>query len=170
MKKILIVAAVIAFGAVANAASITWSALANGTKLSNGSVGAGVVAYLFEGALSEAVLSSIANGSWNADASGYLATGVTAANGALMKSGVGSYENTSVNFSMILFDADSYGNATEFKYAEFNNVTFVTANKTANFTSALSAASWQAMSVPEPTSGILMLVGLAGLALRRRCA
>ena len=31
-------------------------------------------------------------------------------------------------------------------------------------------ASWGTASVPEPTSGLLMLVGLAGLALRRRRA
>ena len=31
-------------------------------------------------------------------------------------------------------------------------------------------ASWGSASVPEPTSGLLMLVGLAGLALRRRRA
>ena len=30
--------------------------------------------------------------------------------------------------------------------------------------------SWTAVAVPEPTSGLLMLVGLAGLALRRRRA
>ena len=32
------------------------------------------------------------------------------------------------------------------------------------------ATSWQAAAVPEPTSGLLMLLGMAGLALRRRRA
>ena len=42
MKKIMIIAAVVAFSAVANAATVTWSALATGTKLSDGSTAAGV--------------------------------------------------------------------------------------------------------------------------------
>ena len=32
----------------------------------------------------------------------------------------------------------------------------------------VSAADWQTMPVPEPTSGLLMLLGMAGLALRRK--
>ena len=164
----MIIAAVVAFSAITNAATVTWSALATGTKLSDGSVAAGVVAYLFEGALSDSVLDSIAAGTW--DGSGSIASANAAANGAIMKAGIGSYENTTKTFSMVLFDAATYGAATEFKYAEVPDVVFVTANKTANFTTALSGASWTAVAVPEPTSGLLMLVGLAGLALRRRRA
>ena len=33
-----------------------------------------------------------------------------------------------------------------------------------------AATSWQTAAVPEPTSGLLMLLGMAGLALRRRRA
>ena len=36
--------------------------------------------------------------------------------------------------------------------------------------STLSAGTWTATTVPEPTSGLLMLLGVAGLALRRRRA
>ena len=35
---------------------------------------------------------------------------------------------------------------------------------------ALNGATWTAVSVPEPTSGLLMIVGLGALALRRRRA
>lgn len=34
----------------------------------------------------------------------------------------------------------------------------------------IAKADWQSASVPEPTSGLLMLLGMAGLALRRRRA
>lgn len=48
--------------------------------------------------------------------------------------------------------------ATVTYYADFLNSTPVT------------QSSWSTMAVPEPTSGLLMLLGMAGLALRRRRA
>ena len=49
-----------------------------------------------------------------------------------------------------------------------------TINNLARYNGGLNTAgqiaSWGTASVPEPTSGLLMLVGLAGLALRRRRA
>ena len=170
MKKIMILLAAITLGVVANAASVTWMCTAVSTKLSDGTSANGVIAYLFEGSLSDTVLESIAGGTWDASTSGYIASKNTTSTGLISQSGIGSYENETVSFSMILFNSDSYATATEFKYAEVNNVEFVTANKTAAFSSPLSSATWQAVAVPEPTSGLLMLVGLAGLALRRRRA
>ena len=35
---------------------------------------------------------------------------------------------------------------------------------------ALGATGWSTTSVPEPTSGLLLLLGMAGLALKRKCA
>ena len=170
MKKLMILLAAITLGVVANAASVTWMCTAVSTKLSDGTSANGVIAYLFEGTLSDTILESIAGGTWEASSSGYIASKNTTATGLISQSGIGSYENETVSFSMILLNSDSYSTATEFKYAEVNNVEFVTANKTAAFSAPLTSATWQAIAVPEPTSGLLMLVGLAGLALRRRRA
>ena len=39
-----------------------------------------------------------------------------------------------------------------------------------NLAKPSGVTGWTSASVPEPTSGLLMLVGLAGLALRRKRA
>ena len=37
-------------------------------------------------------------------------------------------------------------------------------------TASQAAGAWTSVNVPEPTSGLLMLLGMAGLALRRKRA
>ena len=39
-----------------------------------------------------------------------------------------------------------------------------------NTISSSLSSTWTAVPVPEPTSGLLLLLGVAGMALRRRCA
>ena len=95
--------------------------------------------------------------------------------------GFGDYTAGSAqSFYAVVFDAATIGDVKNFIVSEsvektfaangsaqtwaFGNMGLTTsANKFAN-------SSWQAVAVPEPTSGLLMLVGLAGLALRRRRA
>lgn len=168
MKKIIIMVSAVVIGAIAQAASVTWNATAASTILPDGSTANGVIAYLFEGSLDMATLdAAIKAGTWDATAeTGYLYTKNTSSAGAIMQTKIGTFENETVTFSMVIFDAATVADAGFYKYAEVRDVTFTTANKTAAFASSLQSATWQA--VPEPTSGLLMLVGVAGLALRRR--
>lgn len=170
MKKLVFAAVAMLTAIAANAASITWTATAAGTVLPDSSAASGVVAYLFEGSLSDTVLKDIAAGTWDAANSGYLYTKNANATGAISQTKIGSYENETVSFSMVLFDAATYETSQNFKYAEVNDVVFTTANKTVAFATPLQAASWQAVAVPEPTSGLLLLLGMAGLALKRKRA
>lgn len=161
MKKILIMAAVVVAGIAANAASFKWTAAniyaANGTDKFNGS--ADMYAYLATAEASTAVkvaTASIVNGVVkNGTANGYTFASDDLASG------------TAYNFYFVIEDSGK---------------TFTSAVKSAtgadvgdaglawgNMTSATqSASNWTA--VPEPTSGLLMLLGMAGLALKRKRA
>lgn len=177
MKKILIMAA-IAFSAISlNAATYSWhiftetgvglstyDASSNGsstTKLFSGSVT--LWAYAYGGSLDE----KINIGS------------LTAVDGVISKTTLSTYgtiaEGSPVtaegkyNFFLTYIDADT---GMEFTSAELmrkqtnqlngTNISF-TANSIANGT-------WTGENIPEPTSGLLLLCGLAGLALHRKRA
>ena len=97
---------------------------------------------------------------------------VTAASGAALFANLGNYASSSYSYYIeLLNDSSVVGRSSE-------SLSYSAASKyiqsAIGGTSQMSAQAWAPTSftataaIPEPTSGLLMLVGLAGLALRRK--
>lgn len=153
MKKLLIIAALLVAGVAANAASFKWSAgniyASNGTDKFTGEVT--LYATGIEGALS--TVTATANGA--VSATSFESTAFTS--------------GTTYDFYFVVVD-----NGKEFTSAIKSVQALDVGTASITFgnmaTQTQNAANWTTAAVPEPTSGLLMLVGLAGLALRRRRA
>ena len=189
MKKLMIALAVVAMGVAANAASYTWTTkgrIYDGAG-SSAAYASGETAYLmFTSIISQADLveSFIANA----------ATAQATVTGGKVQSAVinsearvsasASYDTTSVetayyvifaNDKMYVSGTTSAGydalNPDTVQPIEFAAETTASKATFADTTATYAGAGWyQAAAVPEPTSGLLMLLGMAGLALRRRRA
>ena len=190
MKK-LIMAAAIAATVAANAASVSWSAsgfLYDGAE-TPAKVTSQPVAYLvYSAGLSQSDLVdafSAANGDAAAtltamNTSGAVATGTGAVNASSKLSGTSTYAQTAdANVYAVIFDSGKmflsseasslYDSVTGDATASLGSLSTIS-KSTFDAASGFSAAGWYTASVPEPTSGLLMLLGMAGLALRRRRA
>ena len=180
MKKIMIALAVVAFAAVAQAASLNWSITAKVvTESPTGSATTGrasfYTALVFMSSDAAAVDSALAAGDFSA-LSGLAVSTVQAAKAGGFSGTVADLTGSSATIFTVVFDTQASGDAlnTAKYYLKSEAVTQNTysgtdAATTANFDSSFGKSSWTAVA-PEPTSGMLMLVGLAGLALRRRRA
>ena len=189
MKKLMIALAAVAVAAVTQAASVDWSVANNGWVLDSGSKAAsGFTVYLINGSTSlETIAAAIdsTTGAFDADQTwvyGSAATDNSKGRVSLTTTTTDKLtRGAEYDFSVLMIDAGAEGgpkymvSATSAQNAylsgtdEALSVTFGTALLGANAQTAASAANgWAA--VPEPTSGLLMLLGMAGLALRRRRA
>ena len=179
MKKVIVFAAGLLLAAVTQGASVGWS-LAGANSYAGDK-------YMFfvvgQNGADLATISALLDAGESLD--GYaFASGTIAATGNAMTgpnaSGKSLGEGTYESF-YVIFDSAS-PTAGESKYtivsgganqtktigATTASVTFVAGNQSSYLN---DAANWRSYgSIPEPTSGLLMLVGLAGLALRRRRA
>lgn len=157
MKKLLILAAVLIAGGVANAASFKWSAgniyASNGTDKYTGDV------VLYAYAATADVSTAFAVSTVTASSVGAVAA-TTFSDDRLVG-------GTTYQFFFTIED-----NGKEFTSAEKTGVAAATQTVSLTFgsmaTATQNASNWTA--TPEPTSGLLMLLGMAGLALRRRRA
>ena len=166
MKKLLILAAAIVAGVAANAASFKWTGanIYDHTGSTKYTGTAAIYAYLTTETVADAVkvidvgvtAGTIKDGS----TTGYTYNWTTAEVGK------------DYMFYMVIEDGDYTFNSAISDPAVVKQgsaqATSTTTVGFANMATATAAGNWQ--SVPEPTSGLLMLLGLAGLALKRKRA
>jgi len=187
MKKLMIMTVVACAAAFANAGAINWNLLNLSASPDTASkASASYSAYLFVGTDIAAKTALIDAGNFDDFSAAALATKTSTYVAAsdmlnIIGGNVGDYKDTTVSAYAIVFNAGTADAATYYQVAkvgtggsgtagaEVITQTFgSTGNKSFGWGQQNTNTGWTA--VPEPTSGLLMLLGMAGLALRRRRA
>lgn len=189
MKKLLMALSCVVVACSVHAAALNWTITNVKTPADSSVAGAGYMAYLF--------MTSQTVASTTGDNFGVANTTTAAAVAALTSGAFADYASTYAAASKATGTAGGVTGATGY-YGNFNagdaltafaviidasdpasmQNYIITSEVSASWTSGTGAkvlgfgsqasATWTA--VPEPTSGLLMLLGMAGLALRRRRA
>lgn len=179
MKKIMVILGAVLMCSAASAATVLWSASETfaDSKGVDSTDTRNIAAYLFDAStVSQSALFDNWNSTGTADLSGAkVASTWYDAYGQNVTTEIGESGTKELFWAVVngdeLFisstisqDISAIGQ-TEFNFKDESGKVF--ADKQSSF----AGAGWYTTAaVPEPTSGLLMLVGLAGLALRRRRA
>lgn len=195
MKKLIIAFATIAIATIANAAVMRWNSgnLYAPTSATDGKFSSSTIAvlnsvsvYVWETSSSGVISQLEAGKLYEAYTDGKTAT---LFNGAALKTGANSANAYAANvvgssytvgtpvYAAILYVYDDDAGNTYYIENYAQNTAASAAKTTTNLasifggngtTSGASITGWTATAVPEPTSGLLLLLGMAGLALKRK--
>lgn len=184
-KKIIALVGALATAFAVHGASLNWSLAA--VQNSDGVSGAaqGYVAYMFVTAATgntmsfvpdasittvDAVKNSIKDGSFSA-AEAYH-SGLSNAGGAYApQTGISANFNAgdSISAFVVIFDAADYASANNYIVTDVKSASWASSTGAQMLVyGSMKDVAWTL--IPEPTSGLLALLGFAGLALRRRRA
>ena len=185
MKKMMIALAAVVVGFAAQAATVNWKANSGTIAKLDGTVMSGAEYYLFmfdstaaANAGKQSIIAGLRDGSITdlSAASGYVAGGTLGTDGKIAENNFSTDGEPGSTYYFVAFidggdytymSANKSGTATTLGSTGLAMAIGVTTMKDQATTG--TAPGWY-QTVPEPTSGLLMLVGLGALALRRRRA
>ena len=186
MKKLIVAMVAIATAVVANAAAVDWSveySYQPGADTDNGPFASGWIMAVFDAGVSatstaDKISALIKGGADSAVTTYAVSTATGDADGGAGANGInftGEAGGTASAY-LVLFDSATVANAKNFYVSDVASANIPTSGTSGlisfgtdgDLLGSAVASNWTA--VPEPTSGLLMLLGMAGLALRRRRA
>ena len=177
MKKLIIAAAIACAAAISQAATVNWNI--SGVKADGGAAptaGWAVMAFYTEvGAGSDAIESAIAKGKAGDLAFDTASLSVSMSKGKVAArdgNATGTDISKNYDFYFVVFNNSDATKADKYAMVSALNQEYSSLDANYSVAGVFSASTaWVATSsVPEPTSGLLMLLGVAGLALRRKRA
>ena len=177
MKKLMIAVAAAMLGIAVNAATASWYAEDVYEYGESGELANGYLLYFFDANVvpTADAAAALAAKDFSFLSSGYISEYQEDGEGGASGGVYGNKEDVTGYF--VVFNAEDTASATYAYISGTEVATTGAAGQAASFdimgSSSATASNWTALGgspVPEPTSGLLMLLGMAGLALRRRRA
>ena len=180
MKKLMFMLTAVAMTAGVQAASVSWTC--TNVKDGSGDPISGIAYFVNAATLSQSDAKAFTKASewttalsaaysWTPETAGKYSNADGVANATL-----GLADATASQAYLVVFDTATITDASHYYMTEVKSFDTLSGSYTANVkwgsqsTASQAAGAWTAVNVPEPTSGLLMLLGMAGLALRRRRA